>query len=110
MLAQAGQQPHPPILVGGNAPKVVDRVVRFGDVWAPNRVTPEDLPGRMEELRRKADEAGRGEIPVNFFGAKPEREVLDRLADAGVERCVFYLPSDEAGDVERRLGRYAELL
>jgi probable F420-dependent oxidoreductase len=33
------QKPHPPVLVGGNGPKVLDRVVAFGDEWMPNRVT-----------------------------------------------------------------------
>ena len=30
------QRPHPPILVGGNGPTVLDRVLRFGDAWFPN--------------------------------------------------------------------------
>ena len=34
------QKPHPPILLGGNAPNVLQRVVRWGDGWLPNRVTP----------------------------------------------------------------------
>src|SRR5437667_10262261 len=29
------QKPHPPILVGGNGQKVIDRVLRFGDEWMP---------------------------------------------------------------------------
>src|SRR5215210_8276250 len=31
------QRPHPPVLVGGNGPKVLDRVLTYGDVWFPNR-------------------------------------------------------------------------
>ena len=30
------QRPHPPVLVGGNGPKVLDRVLAFGDAWLPN--------------------------------------------------------------------------
>src|SRR5215207_7114428 len=44
------QKPHPPVLVGGNGPKVLDRVVAFGDEWMPNRVT--GLTERIEELRQ----------------------------------------------------------
>src|SRR5947209_9873906 len=62
------QQPHPPILVGGNGEKVLERVVRFGDEWAPNRVDEETLGGRIEELQRLASEAGRERIPVTVFG------------------------------------------
>jgi probable F420-dependent oxidoreductase len=30
------QRPHPPILVGGSGPTVIDRVLDFGDSWFPN--------------------------------------------------------------------------
>src|SRR2546429_42399 len=36
------QKPHPPVLVGGNGEKVLDRVLAFGDGWMPNRIKPED--------------------------------------------------------------------
>jgi alkanesulfonate monooxygenase SsuD/methylene tetrahydromethanopterin reductase-like flavin-dependent oxidoreductase (luciferase family) len=39
------QLPHPPIVVGGNGPKVLDRVLGYGDEWMPNRVPPEACPG-----------------------------------------------------------------
>ena len=38
------QRPHPPVLVGGNGPGVVDRVLAFGDAWFPN-YAPERHPG-----------------------------------------------------------------
>jgi probable F420-dependent oxidoreductase len=30
------QRPHPPVLVGGDGPGVLDRVLAFGDAWFPN--------------------------------------------------------------------------
>ncbi len=30
------QRPHPPILVGGDGPTVLERVLAFGDAWFPN--------------------------------------------------------------------------
>ena len=30
------QRPHPPVLVGGEGPTVLDRVLAFGDAWMPN--------------------------------------------------------------------------
>jgi len=30
------QRPHPPVLVGGDGPTVLDRVLAFGDAWLPN--------------------------------------------------------------------------
>jgi probable F420-dependent oxidoreductase len=104
------QKPHPPVLVGGVGEKVLDRVVAYGDEWIPNRVrSPEDLAPRIAELQRRAEEAGRGPIPVTVFGAKSEARLLERLRDAGVTRSLFYLPPAEPGEVERALDRLAEV-
>ena len=32
------QEPHPPVLVGGNGKTAPDRVLAFGDEWMPNRI------------------------------------------------------------------------
>src|SRR5947209_6241379 len=37
------QRPHPPVLVGGIGPKVLERVVSYGDEWLPNRVRDEEF-------------------------------------------------------------------
>ena len=102
------QKPHPPVLVGGVGEKVLDRVIAYGDEWIPNRVrSPEDLAPRIAELQRRAEEAGRGAMPVTVFGAKPEVRLLERLRDAGVTRSLFYLPPGEPGEVEEGLDRLA---
>jgi probable F420-dependent oxidoreductase len=102
------QKPHPPVLVGGVGEKVLDRVVAYGDEWIPNRVkSPEDLAPRIAELQRRAEEAGRGPIPVTVFGAKSEVRLLERLRDAGVTRSLFYLPPGNPGEVEQALDRLA---
>jgi probable F420-dependent oxidoreductase len=104
------QRPHPPVLVGGVGEKVLDRVVAYGDEWIPNRVkSPEELAPRIAELQRRAEEAGRGPIPVTVFGAKSEARLLERLRDAGVTRSLFYLPAAEPGEVERALDQLAEV-
>ena len=104
------RKPHPPVLVGGLGEKVLDRVVAYGDEWNPNRVkSPEDLGVRIADLPRRAEEAGRGPIPVSVFGAKPEVRLLERLRAAGVTRSLFYLPAAEPGEVERALDGLAEV-
>jgi probable F420-dependent oxidoreductase len=97
------QRPHPPVLVGGNGVRVLDRVVRYGDAWMPNRVEDEALRERLKELRRLAGEAGRDPIPVTVYGASRKPEVLERWAEHGVTRAVYWLPSVEAGEAEARL-------
>jgi probable F420-dependent oxidoreductase len=104
------QKPHPPVLVGGMGERALDRVVAFGDEWMPNVVvTPEVLGGRIEDLQRRAEEAGRGRIPVRLFAAKPEARAVERLRGVGVDAVLFYLPTEDAGETERRLDGLAEV-
>jgi probable F420-dependent oxidoreductase len=102
------QKPHPPILVGGNAEKVLDRVVAFGDEWMPNRVNR--LRQRIAELQRRAEEAGREPIPVTLSGARPDRELIERGEEAGIHRCTFYVQPGNAGELERQLDELASTL
>jgi probable F420-dependent oxidoreductase len=98
------QQPHVPILVGGNGPTVFNRVLEYGDAWAPNLVgPPEALVADIAELRRRGADAGRSRIPVTLIGADrrgfagsqvsiaPLTEYeLEVLAEGGVDECVFF--------------------
>ncbi len=94
------QKPHPPILLSGNGPTVLDRVFAYADEWMPN---PEpDLPARIVELRRRAAEAGR-EIPVTVYGAETEKQTIARHAEAGTDRYVHGLPSAPRDEVERTM-------
>jgi len=99
------QDPHPPVLVGGNGERVLDRVVSFGDEWMPNRVS--GLSERIEELQRRAEEAGRDPIPVTLSGAKPDPELIERGEKAGVHRCTFYIQPGDAGEIARQLDELA---
>jgi probable F420-dependent oxidoreductase len=105
------QKPHPPVVVGGVGEKVLDRVVAYGDEWMPNRMeSPEQLKARIEDLQSRAADAGRGRIPVSYFGVKPEPRAVERLAWAGVEKCIFYAPPLEDHDeVARRVEELAPL-
>jgi probable F420-dependent oxidoreductase len=102
------QEPHPPILVGGNGDRVLERVVAFGDEWMPNRAT--GLRERIAQLRRMAEEAGRDPIPVTLYGARPDPALIERGEEAGVHRCVFFVAPAAAAEVERELDRLASTL
>lgn len=102
------QGPHPPILVGGNGPRVLQRVVEYGDEWFPSASRRmEDLPERIAELNRLAAAAGRGPMPVSFLGARPDPKMIEQLARIGVRRCVFWLPPASADDVLPILAQHA---
>ncbi|MDQ2942523.1 MAG: LLM class F420-dependent oxidoreductase [Candidatus Dormibacteraeota bacterium] len=84
------QKPHPPVILGGSGPKILERVVRYADGWMPNRG---DVIPRIPELQELAKAAGRGHIPVTYY-PKPGASEIERLADAGVERLIYYVPPD----------------
>ncbi len=106
------QRPNPPILVGGETDHTLRRVVDWADGWFPRGRGGFDPAEGMARLKAIADEAGRpmDTIDVSLFGAPPNREALDRAAEAGVTRAILALPSNDRDDVMRRLDRHAELL
>jgi probable F420-dependent oxidoreductase len=93
------QKPHPPIILGGSGPKILQRVVRYGDGWMPNRG---EVIERIPELQRLAKEAGRDRIPVSYY-PKPTADEIERLARAGVDRCIYYVPPDGREPALRKL-------
>jgi probable F420-dependent oxidoreductase len=102
------QEPHPPILVGGNGRTVYDRVVAYGDAWIPNYLGDvERLAGRIESLQRRAAEAGRAPIPVTIYGVPRDPAAFERWAEAGATRYLFYLPAASDDDTRARIERCA---
>ena len=94
------QQPHPPIYIGGGGPTVHDRVLEYGDVWMPNHRDAD--PARIAELRERA---GR-RVPVVVMGVPADPRELERLAEAGVDRVLRWLPSARRAVVEAELDEW----
>ena len=84
------QKPHPPVILGGSGEKILERVVRYADGWMPNRG---DVIERIPELQELATAAGRGRIPVSYY-PRAETAEIERLAKAGVDRLIYYVPPD----------------
>ncbi|MGH3670029.1 MAG: TIGR03619 family F420-dependent LLM class oxidoreductase [Pseudonocardiaceae bacterium] len=95
------QYPHPPVLVGGDGPTVLDRVLAFGDAWFPN-YGGEGIFDRITELRARADRP----IEVHMMATPADPAVLERMEQAGVRRANHWLPSGSRGTVERALGQW----
>jgi probable F420-dependent oxidoreductase len=106
------QEPHPPILVGGNGPRVLKRVLAYGDGWFPNRIPPdEQMIARVEELQELGERAERGRIPVTLQIPPRDPAILERYERAGVTRIVHMLRAHDAAEpatVERKLDEWTE--
>src|SRR3989440_9613961 len=105
------QKPHPPVLLGGGATNVLQRVVAWGDGWLPNRITPEQVRESRVTLDRLAKDAGRdpSKLTISVFGQLPDRDLIRRYLDAGAAR-VIVRPESVKTDAEMaaQLTRIAE--
>jgi probable F420-dependent oxidoreductase len=95
------QRPHPPVIVGGGGPGVLDRVLAFGDAWMPNLRVP-DVLGRAEQLRARADRP----IDLMVMGIPADPNAIEAYEKAGFRRILHWLPSAGRSVVERAMERY----
>jgi probable F420-dependent oxidoreductase len=107
------QRPHPPVLLGGEGPHTLRRVVEFCDGWFPRgRAGADVILGQLAELRARAARAGRdpASISVSVFGGKADAPALERYRAAGIDRVVLPLPSEGRDRILPLLDQHAALL
>jgi probable F420-dependent oxidoreductase len=106
------QKPHPPVLMGGRTAASRRRAVAYCDGWIPTAIGAKELLPAIADLRQQARDAGRkpDSVSITSFGAAAKPEDVKLLADAGVERAVFWLPPAAADIVMPELDRMASLL
>lgn len=105
------QRPHPPIVMGGDGPKTLDRVVRLADEWLPiPGRSAEPFEDRMKKLEDLAAAAGRRRIPVGVFAAPPNASVLENYRNIGVDRAVLGIPPAPADVVLPILDAHKKLI
>ena len=105
------QKPHPPVILGGHAKNVLERVVAWGDGWLPNRITPDQLRASRATLDRLARDAGRdpSTITISVYGQPADRDLVRRLLDAGATRVVVRPETVKTeGEMGAQLTRIAE--
>ncbi|MHA6798887.1 LLM class F420-dependent oxidoreductase [Bounagaea algeriensis] len=98
------QNPHPPIYVGGESERSVERVAEYGGGWLPRGGTA-DLGDRVAKVR---DRAG-WRVPVSVYGAPADRATLEEYAAAGVDEALLALPTEPQDASLRRLDELAEV-
>lgn len=104
------QQPHPPLIFGGETDAALRRAARLGDGWIGMKHTPETARAALAKLRAYRQEAGRpmeGFEVTTLGGAAPGVGAVRALAEAGVHRLNVY-PFAGGGSPIDSLRRYAE--
>jgi hypothetical protein len=82
--------------VGGSGPTVEDRVLAFGDGWAPMiDGIEDDVFDRFTRLRDQTDKP----LDLTASGPTPDRETLMRLRGRGANRALLWLPQDAGGAI-----------
>ncbi len=106
------QQPHPPMLLGGETDHTLKRIVRVADGWLPRAVNPQRVIDGIDRLDRFARAAGRDpeSISVSVFAPPPKADVVARFRDTRAERVVLMVPPQNEDDTLRRLDKYAGFL
>lgn len=91
------QKPWPPIIIGGGAPKVLERIVAHADGWLPNHLTPEELKDKRAELDELATAAGRDPkaLEISMHGMPVDYDLVGRLLEAGASRVIIRPPHVE---------------
>jgi probable F420-dependent oxidoreductase len=94
------QRPHPPVLIGGNGPTALDRVLAIGDGWMPNY--SRDVLDRAKELRARAQRP----VDLQIMGVPADPKRIEAFAEAGFSRAVHWVPSAGASVIESELDRF----
>jgi probable F420-dependent oxidoreductase len=105
-----------PVIVGGRYPHGARRAIAFGDGWMPHATRPEygdkDILAHLPGFRDLARAAGRdpATLPVTTFGTPAEPDTLKRYRDAGIQRVVFSIASEDESKTLATLDRLAAVV
>lgn len=99
------QRPHPPILVGGLGPTVLDRVLAYGDAWIPHH-----SGGRIIERARELQARAERPVDLMVIGDLTDPWTLEAYEKAGFRRVVHWLPSGGKAVVEAALANFERSL
>ena len=110
------QQPHPPVLIGGELRRAAQRVADYGDGWLPRARTTSAYhdPSRLPEARRHIEDLFRAkgrnpsQLNITMWDAPPDREQNRRFFDAGADHIVHMLTTRDERSTLEELDRVAE--
>ncbi len=90
-----------PVIVGGMYPYGARRAIAYGDGWMPHASRPAygdaDILAHLPAFREMVKASGRdpATIPITTFNPPAEPDALKRYRDAGVDRVIFSIASED---------------
>jgi probable F420-dependent oxidoreductase len=104
------QRPHPPILIGGESDRALQRAADHGDGWLAMFHTPGSIAPRVARLTELLHARGRsrGEITVTCIGQVDQRADVERWQEAGVDRLIV-VPWRRGREAVEAMERFAEM-
>jgi probable F420-dependent oxidoreductase len=105
------QQPHPPIILGGETDQTLRRVIEYCDGWFPRPRGGFDVVKGVAHLRQMAEKAGRdpSTITTIVFGSANDAKVLESYDKAGIQSALLAIPDDSRDEILRYLDKIAPL-
>ena len=105
-----------PVIVGGMYPYGARRAIAYGDGWMPHATRPQyggsDILAHLPAFREMAKAAGRdpATIPLTVFNPPAEPAALKRYQDAGVDRVIFSIASEDQAKTLATLDKLAAVV
>jgi probable F420-dependent oxidoreductase len=115
-LPKPVQQPHPPVIFGGNSAPALRRAVYHGDGWFGFNLLPEEAAPCVQQLRQHASEVGRAADDLFIAVAPGEKmpqvtfDALKQYRDAGVKQVILRLPTASPDRLDAALEAMADNL
>ncbi|MBO6555742.1 MAG: LLM class F420-dependent oxidoreductase [Pseudomonadales bacterium] len=103
------QQPHPPIIFGGESDAALRRVATFGQGWYGFNLTPDTMEERLSYLNDELDKAGRSMDDILIY-ASPHPSVRDiadmqRFEALGVEQIIVGVMAAKMDSLKERASK-----
>jgi probable F420-dependent oxidoreductase len=105
------QQPHPPIILGGETDHTLRRVIEYCDGWFPRPRGGFDVVKGVAHLHQMAEKEGRdpSTITTIVFGSANDAKVLESYDKAGIQSALLAIPDDSRDEILRHLDKIAPL-
>ena len=109
------QDPHPPIIFGGESEPALRRVGEVGDGWWGVNVTVESAADHIKTIKGFAEAAGRDASALTYsvttgVGVPVTRSEIDQFAELGVDQVIVGGFAADAAEYKRLIEENAESL